>query len=244
MSETFFDVSAFAYAHRGLWGGPRVPENSAAAFHSARTQGVGVELDVRLSSDGVPFVFHDATLERMCGKGAALGSLPADELARILLPNGYSIPKLGDVLDIMEDQPVLIELKVDVPGGTATAEVVAEVLKGRSGRCTVMSFDEATVARLCRIIEDRPIGLLIPPEPFAGVDAIRAMAARGRAMGCDYLGPHLSSLEAIKDATGGLPLVTWTVRTEEELRLAREHSAAPIFEGFSAALAKSAGTPI
>jgi hypothetical protein len=58
-------------------------------------------------------------------------------------------------------------------------------------------------------------------------------------MGCDYLGPHLSSLEAIKDAAGGLPLVTWTVRTAEELRLAHEHSAAAIFEGFSAALAKS-----
>jgi glycerophosphoryl diester phosphodiesterase len=239
MSETFFDVSAFAYAHRGLWGGPRVPENSAAAFHAARTQGVGVELDVRLSSDGVPFVFHDPTLERMCGRSDAIDGLPGDELERILLPNGYPIPKLGDVLAIMEDQPVLIELKVEVPAGAAIAEVVAEVLKGRSCRCAVMSFDQTTVARLCRVIEDRPIGLLIPPAPFAGVDAVRTMAARGRAMGCDYLGPHLSSLEAIKDATGGLPLVTWTVRTEDDLRLARDHSAAPIFEGFSAALAKS-----
>jgi glycerophosphoryl diester phosphodiesterase len=239
MSETFFDVSAFVYAHRGLWGGPRVPENSAAAFYSARTQGVGIELDVRLSSDGIPFVFHDRTLERMCGRSDAIDGLPAHELEHILLSNGYPIPQLGDVLDIMENQPVLIELKVDVPGGTAIADVVAGILRGRGGKCTVMSFDEATVARLCRIIEDRPIGLLIPPEPFVGVDVIRTMAARGRAMGCDYFGPHLSSLEAVKDATGGLPLVTWTVRTAEELRLAREHSAAPIFEGFSAALAKS-----
>ena len=239
MTETFFDVSAFVYAHRGLWGGPRVPENSGAAFHAARTQDVGVELDVRLSSDGVPFVFHDATLERMCGKSAALGSLSADELECVLLPNGYPIPKLGDVLDIMEDRPVLIELKVDAPGNTAIADIVAETLKGSSRRCAVMSFDDATVARLCRMIEDRPIGLLIPPEPFSGVDAVRTMAARGRAMGCDYIGPHLSSLATVMDAAGGLPLVTWTVRTAEELRQAREHSAAPIFEGFSAALAKS-----
>ena len=244
MTETFFDVSAFVYAHRGLWDGSRVPENSAAAFHSARTQDVGVELDVRLSSDGVPFVFHDVTLERMCGKSAALESLPADELERTLLPNGYPIPRLADVLDIMEDQPVLIELKVDAPGGMAIADAVAGLLKGSNGRCAVMSFDEATVARLCRIIEDRPVGLLIPPEPFAGVDAVRTMAARGRAMGCDYIGPHLSSLATVMDAAGGLPLVTWTVRTAEELRLAREHSAAPIFEGVSAALAKSSGTPI
>jgi glycerophosphoryl diester phosphodiesterase len=240
MSESFFDVSGFVYAHRGLWGGPRVPENSAAAFHAARTQGIGVELDVRLSGDGAPFVFHDATLDRMCGRPEAITGLPAKELERILLPNGYPVPKLGDVLDIMENQPVLIELKVDIPGDAAVADVVAGILRDRSSKCAVMSFDEVTVARLCRLIEDRPVGLLIPPEPFAGVDAIRTMAARGRAMGCDYLGPHLSSLAAVKDAAGGLPLVTWTVRTPDELRLAREHSAAPIFEGFSAALAKSA----
>src|SRR5690349_19352057 len=129
MSETFFDVSDFVYAHRGLWSGPRIPENSAAAFHSAQTQGIGVELDVRLTSDGVPFVFHDATLERMCGRPEAVSSLPANALAQTLLPNGYMIPSLAEALDIMADQPVLIELKVDRPGDTVIADVVAKALE-------------------------------------------------------------------------------------------------------------------
>ena len=102
MSEPFFDVSGFVYAHRGLWGGPRVPENSAAAFHSAQTQGVGVELDVRLSGDGAPFVFHDATLERMCSRPEAVSSLRAKALAQTLLPNGFMIPSLAEALDIKE----------------------------------------------------------------------------------------------------------------------------------------------
>ncbi len=241
MSETFFDVSAFAYAHRGLWGGPRVPENSAAAFHSARTQGVGVELDVRLSRDGVPFVFHDATLDRMCPRTPGeFSGRPASELAQTLLPNGYMIPSLAEALDIMAEQPVLIELKVDRPGETAIADVVADTLKGRGGRLAVMSFDEATVARLCQVIEGRPVGLLVDTLEKLGPDGVARQAGMARAMGCDYIGPHHSSLAAASAAAGGLPLVTWTVRTAEELRLAREHSAAPIFEGFSAALAKSA----
>jgi glycerophosphoryl diester phosphodiesterase len=240
MSETFFDVSAFAYAHRGLWGGPRVPENSAGAFHSARTQGVGAELDVRLSSDGVPFVFHDATLDRMCPrtKGEFSGK-PASELAQTLLPNGYTIPSLAEALDIMADQPVLIELKVDRPGATAIADVVAETLKGLNGRLAMMSFDEATVARLCNIIGGRPVGLLIDTLEKLTPAGIERQAGKARAMGCDFVGPHHSSLAVASAAAGGLPLVTWTVRTEEELRLAREHSAGPIFEGLSAALAKS-----
>ena len=64
------------------------------------------------------------------------------------------------------------------------------------------------------------------------------------AMGCDYIGPHVSILETIADVSGGLPLVTWTVRTAEELAHARKHGAAPIFEGMNAALAMSPGTPI
>ncbi len=66
MSDRFFDVSAFAYAHRGLWDAG-APENSLAAFEAARAAQIGVELDVRLTSDNVPVVFHDAGLERMCG---------------------------------------------------------------------------------------------------------------------------------------------------------------------------------
>lgn len=245
MSEAFFDVSAFAYAHRGLWGGPRVPENSAAAFHSARTQGVGVELDVRLSSDGAPFVFHDATLDRMCPRAKGeFRSKISTELTQTLLPNGYTIPSLAEALDILGDAPVLIELKVDRPEDTAIADVVAKALEGRGARLAVMSFDETAVARLCQIIDGRPVGLLIDTLEKLTSAGIERQAGKARAMGCDFVGPHHSSLAIAAVAAGGLPLVTWTVRSEEQLRLAREHSAAPIFEGISAALAKSSGTPI
>lgn len=246
MSENFFDVSAFAYAHRGLWGG-RVPENSLAAFHSARSHGVGAELDVRLSADGVPHVFHDATLQRMCGVAAALDSLTAKELESVFLPNGFPIPKLEDVLAIMGDLPVLIELKIDAPGGEL-AERVAGLIEGHPGRMTVMSFDEPTVARLCQLVTDRSVGLLIAAEPLLGADVVRAKAAKGRAMGCDYLAPQLTSLATASELAGGLPLVTWTLRDPVDLELARKHAAAPIFEGFSPSLvpglAKPGGTPI
>jgi hypothetical protein len=112
----------------------------------------------------------------------------------------------------------------------------------------VMSFDEATVARLCQLVSDRPVGLLIAAEPLLGIENVLAKAAKGRAMGCDYLAPHLTSLATISEAAGGLPLVTWTLREPADLELARKYAAAPIFEGFSPAsvsdLAKPGGTPI
>jgi glycerophosphoryl diester phosphodiesterase len=239
--DRVFDVSAFAYAHRGLWGG-RVPENSLAAFHAARDNGVGVELDVRLSADGVVHVFHDPVLDRMCGVSGAFGSLTVDQLARTFLPNGFPVPTLEAVLDVMGVLPVLIELKIEGP--TDLADRVATLVRDRPGRMAVMSFDEPTVARLCQLVADRSVGLLIGPEPVLGAEEIRAKAARGRALGCDYLAPHFTSLPIAEEAAGGLPLVTWTIREPEALELARKHGAAPIFEGFSAALAKPSQTPI
>ena len=58
------------YAHRGMYDNLRdMPENSLLAFERACTHKLGIELDVRLSKDGVLVVFHDDTLERACGDG-------------------------------------------------------------------------------------------------------------------------------------------------------------------------------
>ena len=241
MSERLFDVSAHVYAHRGLWDAT-TPENSLAAFRAAHAAGVGVELDVRLTVDEVPVVFHDASLERMCKHREWITAIPASELSQWPLPDGSTIPTLGSVLDIMDDLPVLIELKVDRLAGQI-AERVADVIGGRAGQLAVMSFDEPTVARLCRLVTDRPVGLLAIADNQVEADII-AKAATARALGCDYIAPHHSALEAIVDAAGGLPLVTWTVRTAEELALARKHGAAPIFEGFTPALAMSSANTI
>ena len=241
MSERFFDVSAYPYAHRGLWGG-RTPENSLAAFEAAKAAGVGVELDVRLTADGVPVVFHDAGLERMCGHRELLVRVMSEDLAAHPLPDGSRIPTLAQVLAVMGDLPVLIELKVDGQAGDI-ADRVASAIEGLRGYYGVMSFDEPTVARLCRLVTDRPVGLLaIADNQIEDVIAAKAMTARG--LGCDYVAPHHSVLGIMQEAAGGLPMVTWTVRTPEELELARKHGAAPIFEGFSAALAMPERTPI
>lgn len=56
------------YAHRGLHTEDgTVPENSLPAFRAAAEAGYAVEMDVHLTADDQLVVFHDDTLERMCG---------------------------------------------------------------------------------------------------------------------------------------------------------------------------------
>ena len=72
------------YAHRGLHDHEHA-ENSLSAFRLAVKNGFGIELDVRLSKDGVLVVFHDDTLERVAGVEGRVIDYTAAELAAMHL---------------------------------------------------------------------------------------------------------------------------------------------------------------
>jgi len=233
-----FDLTAFAYAHRGLWS-KAVPENSLNAFRSAAVAGVGSELDVRMTKDGELIVFHDATLERMCGLSARISEINFVELRGARLPDGSKIPTIREALEAMNGLPTLIEIKIDAPN-RKIVPVLIEYMQRVEAPATVMSFDEWTVWRLAMLLPGFPIGQLIEPIEEIGADGVAAKADRARQGGCAYIAPHHTSLAIVRETELGeeFPLVTWTVRTQDQLRLAIRHSAAPIFEGLAPTLAK------
>ena len=69
-------------AHRGA--GKLAPENTLAAFRVGAAHGYrAFECDVKLSADGVPFLLHDATLERTTSGVGAAGARSWRELSRL-----------------------------------------------------------------------------------------------------------------------------------------------------------------
>ena len=243
MSETNFDVAAFTYAHRGLWGGD-VPENSLRAFEAAAQAGLGCELDVRVTADAKLVVFHDATLQRMCGRPERVDALPLRTLRTIRLPDGSAIPTLEEALEAMTGMPTLVEMKIDrIPGAQDPNRTGVPALIGAlrfsNAPAAVMSFDEPTMWRIEDQVADRPIGMLIEPDEPGDEGAAIMKAIRADQTRCTYLAPHVSVLSPIAEQFPHLPRVTWTVRTPAELAAARADGAAPIFEGLSPTLAKS-----
>ena len=104
------------YAHRGLHDNSGdAPENSMAAFQKAVKAGYGIELDVQLTKDKVPVVFHDFTLERVCGKKGKVYDYTWEELKEFkLFESGETIPKFADVLSLVKGKvPLIVELKVE-----------------------------------------------------------------------------------------------------------------------------------
>jgi glycerophosphoryl diester phosphodiesterase len=130
------------YAHRGLWGAG-LPENSLGAFRAAAGKGFAIELDIQLSRDGEVMVFHDYTLDRVCGRTGKICELDAAELGNIPL-NGVEtehIPTLREVLDAVDGRvPLLIELKGE-SGNTALVPAALKVLEGYKGLWCMESFN-------------------------------------------------------------------------------------------------------
>ena len=113
------DKSAFHtrfFAHRGLYkNGTALPENSLPAIRKAVEEGYGIEFDIQVTKDGVPVVFHDFTLHRMCGQKGRVCDYTLEELRKFrLLDCGEPIPTFSEVLKVVDGKvPLIIEMKVE-----------------------------------------------------------------------------------------------------------------------------------
>ncbi len=104
------------YAHRGLHDNESdAPENSMKAFQKAVEYGYGIELDVQLSKDKIPVIFHDFTLKRVCGREGKVSDYTYEELQGFsLYGSEEKIPKLEDFLLMVNGKvPLIVELKVE-----------------------------------------------------------------------------------------------------------------------------------
>lgn len=102
------------YAHRGLHcAQDGIPENSLPAFRRAVEAGYGIELDLHLTTDGQLVVFHDDTLDRVCGVTGRVDEKSYAELQQLrLLGTEERIPLFSEVLDIVAGKiPMIVEVK-------------------------------------------------------------------------------------------------------------------------------------
>ena len=150
--------------HR-LWiGGHRghtsaVRENTTANFAEVLGMGVDyIEIDVQLTADGVPVVFHDTGLSRLSDASGSLADYTWDALQAVTLRDEYAhpgetakIPSLEMVLQAApNDIGLLIELKGDALRQEQLAEAVLRLVEQYDfgGRAMFMSLDYYSVMLL------------------------------------------------------------------------------------------------
>jgi glycerophosphoryl diester phosphodiesterase len=148
----FFDERGpLVFAHRG--GCALGPENTMASFDAGAAAGAdGLELDVRLTADGVAVVHHDATLDRTTDASGPINAHTAAALARVdaaywfgrdkdfpLRGQGVGVPTLAAVLSRHPGVRLIVDLKDDLAElGSAVARDIRAA--GAADRVCVAGF--------------------------------------------------------------------------------------------------------
>lgn len=143
MTHPFFERARHprVLAHRGLVTAEGedsgVWENSAAAFAAAHACGAEyIETDCRVTADGDVVLFHDETLERLCGDERQLTQVTTSELSALFEDHG-GLLTVADALASFPDTRFNIDVKTD-----AAAEPLGPVLAAHTERVLLTSFSD------------------------------------------------------------------------------------------------------
>jgi glycerophosphoryl diester phosphodiesterase len=196
--------------HRGAAG--LAPENTLHAFRTGWNAGAdGLECDVQLSRDGVPMVFHDEDLLRLCGREGCVADFTTEELgAMSVLESGEVIPTLAQVAQLVAESgcSFFVEIK-DSHAVVPSLEVLAGVLPPDQ-RVVVGSFHAAVVRVVVASGRWPAMQLVAPAEADWSVERWRKLRASGvTVLGLPW---RQTSPKIIQEAhDSGLAVWCWTV---------------------------------
>lgn len=220
------------FAHRGLHGNG-VAENSLRGYELACQHGFGIELDVRLTKDGVPVLFHDPDIE--CdGKRVLVEELEYEVLKTLPIGGDGAdrVPTMREMLDLVNGRvPLLVEIK-EKAGRTDVARAAVELLKDYTGPYIMESFEPSAMKYVRRMMPEVPLGILCcrywrDPANRSLRTLFGEFFFQNVHFRPDFVsykhdevkGAPLFLLRKVFDP----PMMAWTVRSAEEERVACEN---------------------
>jgi glycerophosphoryl diester phosphodiesterase len=213
-------------AHRGA--GKLAPENTLAAVRLGHAHGYRmVEVDAKLSADGVPFLLHDATLDRTTSVHGRADALPWRELALADAGAWHSPPYAGEppatlaaVARFCRANATRVNVEIKpTPGregetGAAVALDAADLWRGADLPPLLSSFSAVALAAARDAVPELPRALLCEaPLPD--------WLAQCRELGCHALDIDHALLErgiVERAHAAGLAVLTWTVNDPARAR--------------------------
>lgn len=246
-------LTARPIAHRGFHRRAEgVVENTPTAARDAVARGYAIECDVQLTRDGEAVVFHDFALDRLTTSAGPLAEASVAQLRDVAYKESADrIVTLAEFLALIGGgTPLICEIKSAFDGDMRLTERAATVVADYAGPVALKSFDPGVVAHLLaegpRLgVAGRPLGLIAEasyehPE-WASIPAPlrRELAALTSwpDLRPDFLSynvrdlPHAAS---VLTRAAGAPVMTWTVRSPEQLAAGRRWADQIVFEGFAA----------
>lgn len=199
--------------HRGAAG--HHPDNSLEGFAAARDLGATwVELDVRLSADGVAVLSHDPET----AAGTVVAAASADQLA------DEGVPTLREALDVIDEHALGVDVEIKAlpweagfDAGLGVVDATVAVLEARPplGPVVVSSFNRDALDRVRALAGDGLDTMLILPEGAAAPEVADDLAEGGHD-GLALEGPDIAASVVAPFAEADLAVWAWTVDDPED----------------------------
>lgn len=174
MVLVFFVATPLIIAHRGA--SLERPENTLAAFRRALALDVdGIELDVRLTRDGVPVVFHDPALRRMTGTPGRLAGRTWTQLRPLRIRGTEPVPRLVDVLRLTRGLAVV---QIEMKSGPV-APIVRAIRAAHATEWVILASFDARLVAAARDLAPAVPRMLISEGREAPATLVRRLAAGG-----------------------------------------------------------------
>ncbi len=201
------------YAHRGL--SSRYPENTVLAFREALAAGVdGIELDVHVSSDGIPVVIHDRDVSRTTNGSGNVDDMPLVVLQALDAGAGERVPTLTEVLDLVGDS---VHLDIEIKGLGAERATLDALTGYPSSRWAISSFNWNILRELRR----RASYAALWPLAERVDDALFAIVAELGSPAVSLWTDAYTEESAPTLREAGLRIVVWTVNDHQEAERVR-----------------------
>jgi glycerophosphoryl diester phosphodiesterase len=202
-------------AHRGA--SAERPENTLAAFRRAvALKADGIELDVQLTRDGVPVVFHDDSLRRLTGKRGRLTAKTWPELEPLrVLKSDEGISRLADVLAFTRRR---IVVQIELKRGTPVAPVVAVINRVRAASWVILaSFEASLVCDAARLAPSIPRMLISEGRGSKTSLRRRLVACEAQGVSVNFRAVHAADYAAFFQSAG-FSIWCWTVNDDRVAR--------------------------
>lgn len=231
------------YAHRGLHDNASdAPENSLKAFQKAVEAGFGIELDIQMTKDNVPVVFHDFTLKRICEAEGKVHDYTYEELQQFsLCGTEQKIPKFEEVLKLVAGRaPLIVELKIEFADLSVCA-AADRLLADYEGLYSIESFNPLGVFWYRRhrkeIVRGQLSDAFIREGEYRGPlyfflqNLLFNWLGKPDFVAYNHKYPSVLSRRLCRGFYHNMA-AAWTIRSKEELEAARTHFDLFIFDSF------------
>lgn len=223
-------------AHRGFHNEEN-PENTLGAFKRAIEKGYVIELDVQLLKDGTVVVVHDNKLSRLCGEDKYVSNCTYDEIKGLkVLNSDFTIPTFKEVLEFIDGKtPLLIEIKNTLKVGELERKTY-ELLKEYNGEYAIQSFNPYSLAWFKDNAPNVLRGQLSSFFKGENLSFIKKILLKklklNKISNPNFISYNAENLPNKYCKRCDLPILAWTIRSQEEYLKVIKFCDNIIFEGF------------